>query len=266
MKNMFLQGGGVLKALAGALPMLLLAGIDGASARSLEAIGQRGAIALCAHPNALPFASRRGPVPGFQVELAEALAARLGVALERHWVINSFQYRRADCDLVFDAIADRGALAEVGLRPSRPYQRSGVVLAVRGEGPISSLGDLAPGERVGVQVGSIAAMRLGQQGIAITPYVFEDEMMEALAHREIAAAAVTPATVGWFNLNHPEARVRRIPAFEQDADLNWNVAVGMMRPDEGLRQRVDAALEAMLADGTIAEILARYGVEPRPPN
>jgi polar amino acid transport system substrate-binding protein len=91
-------------------------------------------------------------------------------------------------------------------------------------------------------------------------------MMEALAHREIAAAAVTPATVGWFNLNHPEARVRRIPAFEQDADLNWNVAVGMMRPDEGLRQRVDAALEAMLADGTIAEILARYGVEPRPPN
>ena len=47
--------------------LLVLLGVVNATARSLEAIRQRGALTLCAHPNALPFASRHGDVPGFQV-------------------------------------------------------------------------------------------------------------------------------------------------------------------------------------------------------
>jgi polar amino acid transport system substrate-binding protein len=47
--------------------------------------------------------------------------------------------------------------------------------------------------------------------------------------------------------------------------MNWNVAAGLFRPDDRLRARVDAAIEALLADGTIARIYARYGIELRPP-
>ena len=47
--------------------LLVLLGAVDAPARPLEAIRQRGALTLCAHPNALPFASRHGDVPGFQV-------------------------------------------------------------------------------------------------------------------------------------------------------------------------------------------------------
>ena len=90
-------------ALGGAATLLLALSIAGALPRSLEAIGQRGSLAVCAHPNALPYSSKRGSLPGFQIELAEALAERLGVSLARHWVINSFQYRRADCDVVLVA-------------------------------------------------------------------------------------------------------------------------------------------------------------------
>ena len=256
--------GSIAKVVCGAV---LLMGVStaGALPRSLEAIGQRGSLAVCAHPNALPYSSKRGPVPGFQIELAEALAGQLGVSLARHWVINSFQYRRADCDVVLNAIADKAALAEVGLRMSRPYYRTGVVLAVREDSPVSGLTQLTAGPRVGVQVGSLASMALSKRGVATTPYVFEDEMLEALAAREIEAAAVTPAAVGWFGINHPDVRIRRIAAFESDPDLNWNVAVGMVKPDEKFRERVDAALEAMLADGTIARIYARYGVELQAP-
>jgi polar amino acid transport system substrate-binding protein len=237
----------------------------GALPRSLEAIAQRGSLAVCAHPNALPYSSKRGPLPGFQIELAEVLAGQLGVSLARHWVINSFQYRRADCDVILNAIADKAALAEVGLRMSRPYYRTGVVLAVREDSAISSLTQLGSGRRVGVQVGSLASMTLAKRGAETTPFVFEEEMLEALAGREIEAAAVTPAAVGWFGVNHPEAHIRRIAAFEADPDLNWNVAVGMVKPDEKFRERVDAALEAMLADGTIARIYARYGIEVQAP-
>jgi polar amino acid transport system substrate-binding protein len=245
--------------------LLVLLGSVNAMARSLEAIRQRGALTLCAHPNALPYASKRDAVPGFQVEIARGLAKRLGVSLEQHWVINSFQYRRADCDIVLDAIADRAALAEVGLRTSRPYHRSGVALAVGTKSSVASLTDLGPGLRVGVQVGSIAAMTLSKRGVKTSPFAFEDEIMDALAKGEIDAAAVTPAAIGWFNRTHPDGRVRRIPAFEDDPNLNWNVAVGMISPDEKLRQDVDAALEALLADGTFARIYARYDVELQPP-
>jgi polar amino acid transport system substrate-binding protein len=245
--------------------LLVLFGAADAAARSLEAIRQRGALTLCAHPNALPFASKRGAVPGFQVEIARELAKRLEVSLEQQWVINSFQYRRAGCDIVLDAIADRGALAEVGLRMSRPYHRSGVALAVGAKSSVASLADLQSGQRVGVQVGSIVSMILSKRGIETSPFAFEDDIMEALAKGEIDAAAVTPAAIGWFNQTHPDGRVRRIAAFEDDPNLNWNVAVGMISPDEKLTQGVDDALEALLADGTLARIYARYGIELQRP-
>ena len=50
-----------------------------ADARSLEAVIERGTLTLCASPNALPFASKNGPVRGFQIELGEKIAEQLGV-------------------------------------------------------------------------------------------------------------------------------------------------------------------------------------------
>jgi polar amino acid transport system substrate-binding protein len=38
-----------------------------AEARPLAAIRELGTIGLCAHPNSLPFASKAGDPPGFQV-------------------------------------------------------------------------------------------------------------------------------------------------------------------------------------------------------
>ena len=251
------------RTLALAAAMLVLAAP--ALPRSLQSIIDRNTLTMCANPNALPFASRSGEMPGFQIELGEKLAERLGVTLSRQWVLSSIQVRRADCDIVLDTIADKVALEDSGLRPSRPYHRSGVVLAVRDAQAISSLATLGPGKRVGVQVGSLASMTLAKRGIATTPFVFESEMVAALVASEIDAAAVTPASVGWHNLTHPQSRVGQIEAFADQPDLNWNVAVGMIRPDDRLRQSVDAALEGLLADGSIARIYARYGVTLRAP-
>ena len=244
---------------------LLMLGGEAAQARSLETITERGALTLCASPNALPFASKSGPVPGFQIELGEKLAQQLGVKLTREWVISAIQYRRADCDFVLDSIARKDTEPAGGVRLSRPYHRSGVVLAVRDDSRASSLASLGPDQRVGVPVGSLVSMTLDKGGVITSPFVFEDDIVAALANREIEAAAVTPVTVGWFNLQHASTPLRLIPAFDNDPDLHWNVAVGLIRPDDKLRQRIDAAVEALLADGTIARIYARYGIELRPP-
>jgi polar amino acid transport system substrate-binding protein len=108
-------------------------------------------------------------------------------------------------------------------------------------------------------------MTLAKGGTTTSPFVFEDDIVTALANREIEAAAVTRMTVGWFNLQHAGKPLRIIPVFDNDQDLNWNIAAGLLRPDDKLQARVDAAIEALLADGTIARIYARYGIELRSP-
>jgi polar amino acid transport system substrate-binding protein len=108
-------------------------------------------------------------------------------------------------------------------------------------------------------------MTLNKRGIAITPFVLEGELVAALAGGEVEAAALTPTAIGWHNMVHPQADIRMIPAFADDPDFSWNLAVGMIGPDERLRQQIDAALGDMLADGTVARIYARYGIEVRPP-
>jgi polar amino acid transport system substrate-binding protein len=52
---------------------------------------------------------------------------------------------------------------------------------------------------------------------------------------------------------------------ESEADLNWNVAIGMVRPDKELREAVDGVLEKLRADGTVDKIYQRYGVVLQPP-
>jgi hypothetical protein len=46
-------------------------------------------------------------------------------------------------------------------------------------------------------------MVLNQRHVTISPFGFEDDILAALAAHEIDAAAVTPLSVGYYNLTHP---------------------------------------------------------------
>ncbi len=245
------------------LPLTVLAtiGLMGSvEARSLDTIRSVGTLGLCAHPNSLPFASKAGDPPGFQVEMGRALAHELGVSLKLDWIITMFQIRSADCDIVMDTIADREAQGETNLRISKPYYRTGVALAVPSGSNITSFKGLNEHTKVGVQVGSMAAMILNQRHVPTSTFGFEVDSLEALTNHEIDAAAVTPTVAGYFNLTHSDNAVRILDLDESEANLNWNVAVGMVRPDERLRDAIDEALERMSANGTIDRIYGRYGI------
>jgi len=256
-----------MKGFASALFMLGAAILmpGAAAAGSLDAIRGHGTIALCAHPNALPFSSRKGELPGFQLELGQAIAKQLGVALEPVWIIGPSQIRRSGCDMLLDAIADPEAQGETGLQISKPYYRTGVVLAVRGDSPIASPNAIDPHAKIGVMGSSVAAVTLNQRGLTISSYGFEDDMLDALAAKEIDAAAVSRASAGYFNVTHPKEPIRAIDIGAMAPGLSWNVAVGLVKPDDKLRQAIDAALNRLMEDGTIQRIYARYGIALQPP-
>jgi polar amino acid transport system substrate-binding protein len=236
-----------------------------AGARPLDVIRERGLLSLCAHANALPFASKTQNPPGFQIELARALARELGVTLQVEWVSSGIHFRAADCDIVLDTIAVPEVQAERRIQLSKPYHRSGVGLALRpGTSAVTKFDDLA-GKRVAVQVGSLAAMLLGQRGARLSTFGFEDDMVEAVVKGDVDAAAVSPATVGYFNLRHPEAPVRFVHAYEAEPELRWDIAVGLRRADAPLREAIDRAIDRLLADGTVSKIYGHCGIEHRAP-
>jgi ABC-type amino acid transport substrate-binding protein len=252
---------------AAALAGVLATGLawSAAGSRPLDVIRDRGVLSLCAHANALPFASKTQDPPGFQIELGRALAAALGVTLHVEWVTTGIQFRVADCDIVLDTIAVPEAQAERRLQLSRPYQRSGVGIALRADTRgVERFEDLA-GRRVATNGRTLAAMLLAQRGVRLVFFGYEEEMVEAVARGEVEAAAVSPATVGYFNLRHPDTPVRFVHAYEAEPQLGWNLAVGLRRADAPLREAIDAALERLVADGTVGKIYARYGIEHRPP-
>lgn len=245
------------------VPLIVAAaiGLSGpVQARALEAVRSSGEIGLCAHPNSLPFARKAGDPPGFQVELGQVLARELGVSLRLDWIITQYQMRSAGCDIVLDVIAEREAQGETRLRISKPYYRTGVALAVPSSSTLASFKSLNEHTKVGVQVGSVAAMIIGQRHVPISTFGFESDSLDAVSNHEIDAAAVTPTAAGYFNLMHPDKALRILDRDESVADLNWNVAVGMIRPDDALREAIDGALQRLRNDGTIDRIYGRYGV------
>lgn len=246
--------------------LALTASAASLSARPLASIKERGRIVLCANPNALPYAAKNGERRGVQLELAKALADQLGVGLEVGWVVFSNQISRVDCDIVLDSIVDKEVQGARRVKLSRPYQQSGVVLAFRaGIEPVADHAELKPGLRIGTMVSSVARVYLAQHGIATIPYTFEDEMIEALGKGELDVAAVSPATVGFYNLSHPAGAVKSTTAFASVPELNWSVAVGMRKADDALVDGINEALNKLIADGTIHRIYASYGIEQRVP-
>jgi polar amino acid transport system substrate-binding protein len=239
--------------------------VHAAAARTLQAIQESGSVSLCAHPNSLPFASRTAQPPGFQVELGQALAQQLGVSLTLDWVLISYQVPRTNCDIILDTIAADDAQTDYGLQLSKPYYRSGVVLAVPQDSAIHSLADLNRQTKVAVQTGSLAAMSIDRRHVPISVFGFEEDMLAALAEHEVDAAAVTPLTAGYYNLLHPDHPVILLPLDDGEHDLVWNVAVGMRRPDQALRAAIDQAMERLASAGVIARIYQHYGVTLQPP-
>jgi polar amino acid transport system substrate-binding protein len=236
-----------------------------ASARTLELIKSFGTLKVCLPANSLPFSSRHDNPPGFEVELAAALAKQLGVTVEQDWVISPIQVGRADCDLLLDAIVDPEVQSHSNLSLSKPYYRSGVVLVLPPGSPVSGFAALDEHSKIAVQVGSIVAMILGQRHVGLSSFAFEDEMLQALHDNEVTGAAVSFLSADYFNHTHPDRPLTVRPPDESDQRLVWNVAVGMRKPDQALKDAIDGALDRLGADGTIARIYARYGITLPPP-
>jgi polar amino acid transport system substrate-binding protein len=187
------------------------------------------------------------------------------VQLRVEWIVPRMRAAAVDCDMLMDTIA-RPEVQSPALKLSVPYQTGGVALAfAAGQPAAMSYRDLRPGTRVGVITNSLASMIVSKAGARIAPFGFEDDVLRAIGSGEVDAAALSPASIGYYNLTHANGKIALVHAEDSEPELKWVVAVGLRRADAPLVDAVNAAVSSLITDGTIAGIYAKYGVDYRRP-
>jgi len=89
--------------------------------------------------------------------------------------------------------------------------------------------------------------------------------VEDLEKGELYGAAISMATMSYYIYQHPQSGLRLVNAFDSEPQLTWKVSVGLRKSDQALVDAVDRTLDKLIADGTLAAIYAKYGVEHRLP-
>jgi polar amino acid transport system substrate-binding protein len=246
---------------------MFLGGLAAADAASLETVRERGVFAVCAHPDALPYSSQDRVLPGFQIELAEALAHQLGVRLRVDWIVFTRHARRADCDATIGAIVKDepdGGGPRRGPRLSKPYVNSGYVLVIPASGrPIDRLEDVKGG-KIGVEHTSWPHYVLDSRKIPFHSYGSQFDILDAVARGEVAAGLVSDPYAGWYLKLNP-GTVKISDTYVPERDFRWNVAVSLRNADPAMVDAVNRALDTLIADRTMATIFAHYGISYRPP-
>jgi polar amino acid transport system substrate-binding protein len=216
-----------------------------------------------------PFESvKGGDEVGFDVDLSEEIASRLGLEVE--WV-------RADFDTIFTAVAggqfDMVAAASTITEErqqtvdfSDPYYNSRQALVVGADSDIAAEADIGEGHIVGVQRGTTgrdyAEENLAPQGAQIKTFTNAPDAFRDLEAGNIDAIVNDePASAEIIEKQFPDQLL-----ISAAIDTNEKYGFAFSKDNPELTEAVNGALAEIIADGTYEEIFGTYfpGVEVPP--
>jgi ABC-type amino acid transport substrate-binding protein len=227
-----------------------------------------GRLRLCADPANLPFSGRDAAEPGFEVEIARAIAEAIGADFSADWVPTVRDAvvlgRLADgrCDLwmglpITPAFTD-GHTRLIFTAPYYVMRQVLVTPAANGGGGVADLGS----RLVGVQAMTLSDQLAYQRGYNRRVYRTAADTLAALARGEVDRVVMESPLAGWFVKTNAGFRATAI----DDPGRALPIGAAVRKTDGELKQAVDLAIRRLQAT-RIPEILARYGIalaEPAP--
>ena len=208
------------------------------------------------------FRDPRDPskLTGFELELAQALALKLGVRqafVQNDWSNLVPSLERGDFDAALNGLEDTPALRGRILL-SRPYFTFAEQLVVRRGAALRTLQQLE-GHRVGTLSSSLAHSLLRQHPhIEIVLYGGQEEPYRDLQLGRTEAVLLDSVIASRYGLTKPDLELA-------DADVaRGSYVIGLRPGDEDLLEAVNVALAELQSAGTLAEIYARWKLPPQP--
>lgn len=228
-------------------------------------VGDPGTLVVTAEPAFPPFVylTAADELVGFDVDLITEVARRLGLRVDFAYIpfdglMATLEAETADAAV--DAItitAQRDRVIDF----SRPYFKSGLAIAVRrDETSINALQDLA-GKKIAVKLGTTGADLAAQ--VPNTQLVTFDSAEKALIDLEKgnvdAVIKDKPTTQGMIEL----AKLQNVRLLDELlTEEYYGIALPPGSPNKAA---IDATLDAMLADGTMAKLHRKwFGFEAEP--
>lgn len=262
MKRLFVSFA-VLCLLGLALSSPLFAGGAGETAEtsgdsSLEYILEKGELVLGLDDSFPPmgFRGEDGEIVGFDIDLAREVAARMGVELRLQpidWDSKVLDLNSRDIDVIWNGLTITPEREEQ-ITFSKPYIANRQIVIVQQGSGISTKADLA-GAVVGIQLGSSA-----QNAVESDPAVLDSfaelaryqDNVQALLDLEVGRidAVVVDEILGRYYISQRPGTF----AVAEEYFAEEQYGIGFRKGEEAFAARVDEALDAMVADGTAAEI------------
>lgn len=253
-----LLGAGLLLAATLAVALAL-----GAQDRSLETIRSLGVLRVGLDPSFPPFESlgADGQVVGFDVDLAQALAAQWGVQVQIEPIgfdglLDAIWAGRVD--MVISALPLDPRFTR-DLAYSQPYFDGGLFLVTRGrETTIQQANDLA-NRRLAVEWGSDAdaqgrQLRTRLPGLEMVSFQTPADALDAVLAGRADAALVDGVTARQFVMQHPTAAARIV----EPPLVSAPYVIAMPVKARTLQRAVDEALQGMRVNGTLRQLEVRW--------
>lgn len=234
-----------------------------AAGKTLEAIRERGELRWGADAfGGAPYVFQDPMDPnhlvGFEVELADAIARRLGVKarpVEGAWDKLLDLLARGDFDVALNGIEVADEKRRVCLL-SRPYYAAGERLTVRrGDPGAPRRIEAVAGRKVGTLPGSLAQRILERAGAIVLTYDGgQNDIYDDLRLGRTDAVLLDEPIARYYG--DVQAELETVPGSFGEV----RYAVAIRRGDEALRAAVDDAIGALAGDGTLRRLYERWGL------
>ncbi len=201
--------------------------------------------------------SEPSKVIGFEAEIVEAIAAKLGRRVQffqNNWEGLIEGLKRDDYDVVVNGLevtADRRQVVDF----SRPYYITAEILSVRqSDHSIKKLEDTKD-KRVGTLAASLAQRILAEQAFPMNMVTYSEEvhLYNDLALGRTDAVFMDEVTALYYAKPNPLLKI----VGEPFGRMEYGVAT---RKGDPLSAQVDRAVGELIQDGTIRKILERWGI------
>ena len=249
---------------------------------ALEKIRHSGVLKVALYRNFAPF-SHDGR--GVDVDLAEALAAKLGVKMSPLWfdadenmeddlrnmVWKGHYLGYGPADVMMHAPIDPAYMAKVDrVKFFAPYHRERYAIA-RQLDKLPTLDDFAPFEKLplGVEGDTLAASVMlsadgGRYRNTIKTFRSAGEAVAALKAGSVAAVMAQQGELEG-GLKGDARMAIDLPPHPILQKRQWPLGLAVKKQSDDLAQALQTAINQLLADGTVKAIMLRHGVQHRQP-
>ncbi len=206
------------------------------------------------------FRDENNEIVGFDIDVAKEVCARLGVQLVCQpidWNAKEQELNTGNIDCIWNGFTMTEERKQQ-LAFTEPYVDNAQVVVVKAGSPVNTLADLA-GKKIGLQAGSSAAEAVEDSPEfkkSIKQIVEFKDNLTALMDLEIGGVdgVVLDLLVANDNINRSGKDFRIL----DETLTKEEYGIGFRKNDLKLRDAVQAQLEAMAKDGTLADIATKW--------